>query len=156
MTCSGPSLYECLSCLNGTYLTPNGDCVSICPIATYPNNSTQTCSPCRYGCIQCSSLANCTSCIANYTLTSTNQCIYNSNCTIPNCQFCSATSINACAQCLPNYYLFNSTCISLCPAGTYSQNGHCVSCPSNCLGCTASACLICNTSFYLFQGSCTI
>lgn len=49
-TCSGPSLYECTSCTNNTYLATSGDCLIACPTGTYINNFTQSCIFCPYGC----------------------------------------------------------------------------------------------------------
>jgi proprotein convertase subtilisin/kexin type 5 len=129
--------------------------VNICPSGTYANSISQSCNLCPYSCSNCISSLNCTTCINNYTLTSTNQCKPNiSNCTSPNCQYCSPTSQSQCSQCLPSYNLFNSTCINSCPTGTYSQNGQCIACQVNCIACTAASCLSCNNLTYYYQGSC--
>jgi proprotein convertase subtilisin/kexin type 5 len=153
-SCSGPSLYQCLTCSSTSYMTASGVCVSICPNGTYPNNAMQSCSSCPYGCSQCLNSMNCTACISNYTLTSTNQCKSNSICSVANCQFCSATALNTCSQCLPSYYIYNSSCFSACPASTYAQNGQCIPCPANCIACTATGCTACSSLTYLYQGIC--
>lgn len=154
-SCTGPSLYQCTKCTSNQFLTSYGACVSTCPNGTYANTVSQSCSPCPFSCSACVSNLNCSACIANYTLTSTYQCKSNfNNCTAANCQYCASNSQTQCSQCLPNYYLLNSSCTIACPTGTYAQNGQCTTCQTNCLACTPNGCTICNNSTFSYQGNC--
>jgi len=156
-SCNGSSQYQCSGCSPGYYLLSNNLCVSQCPVGTYPNNLTMTCSLCPYLCVTCTSFSICTSCINNYTLSSTNQCNSNSsNCSISNCLSCANSSI--CLQCLNNYYQINlgntSYCAPYCPSGMFGQGWQCINCTSYCLNCSAYGCLICQTGYYLYQMIC--
>lgn len=43
---------NCLTCFNNTYLEINGalkyDCVNICKDGNWPNDTTNTCDPCKF------------------------------------------------------------------------------------------------------------
>lgn len=116
-----------------------------------------TCSSCPYLCASCISFSNCTSCINNYTLSSTKQCNSNiTNCSVANCLSCS--NDGTCLQCLNNYYLINlantSYCTASCPAGTFAQNSQCILCPSYCSNCSAYSCINCNSGYYMYNSNC--
>lgn len=154
LTCNGSSSYDCITCKSNYYWDGVGSCITSCSNGTYPNNLLQICSNCPYGCLSCTSALNCSQCIGNYTLTSTNQCKPTFNCTVPNCQYCSVLNTSQCAQCAPNYYIYNFTCITQCPSSTYALNGQCTNCSSSCLICNALGCITCSSSTYLYQGVC--
>ncbi|EAR87724.2 bowman-birk serine protease inhibitor family protein (macronuclear) [Tetrahymena thermophila SB210] len=65
----------------------------------------------------------------------------------PNCIACTFTTINACTQCAPGYYLntLDSLCYNPCPNGQYGSNGVCYPCAVQCATCITSAanCLTC-------------
>lgn len=37
--------------------------------------------------------------------------------TIPNCQVCPYSQSNTCVMCMPDFLLYNNTCLSSCPSG---------------------------------------
>jgi hypothetical protein len=131
-----------------------------CPAGTYANALTMTCSPCPSLCATCISFSNCSSCINNYTLSSTNQCTPNStnntNCSISNCLYCLNSTY--CLQCQNNFFIIrlvnNSYCTPSCPSGMFSQDKTCIYCTTNCSNCSANGCLQCITGNYLYQMKC--
>jgi proprotein convertase subtilisin/kexin type 5 len=168
---------------NMAYLYNSG-CVINCPNGTYSSTNPNVCNSCDPKCIICSaSSTDCSSCTLNggnqaYLLNST--CIStcpdgtfsstNPNiCTScdPKCLLCDTSNTN-CSSCTLNgtnkAYLFNSTCISSCPGGTFpSDNPNiCNSCDSKCSACDTSStnCSACTLSganiAYLYNMTCTV
>lgn len=133
-----PSSLSCLSCYPNTLFTNQ--------IYYYPNNCYAACPAGTY------SPSGSTIC---------------SICTHP-CAECNSTS-SVCTECLANSTspildLANSTCISACPSGTYTNNATnltkytpvCSNCLPPCSTClTATACLSClNASLYYYNNQC--
>ena len=63
-SCSGVSSSDCLTCIEGYYLS-EGMCRLVCPPATYPDSSSGTCNLCDGSCTFCfgPTIDNCTACI---------------------------------------------------------------------------------------------
>lgn len=124
LSCNGRSQYNCLTCKEGYFLMENM-CLDSCPVGSYPNSATRTCTSCPVSCTQCTSFSNCSVCAQNFTLTNTNQCTANSTttCNASFCMICLPGSTQACEKCVSGYNLLNQTCLSNCPERTYAFNG---------------------------------
>lgn len=46
---------------------------------------------------------------------------------ISNCLVCSINSADFCVACIPNFFLFNNTCLEVCPKKTFPYNFVCLS-----------------------------
>ena len=168
MTCTGPSPYNCTSCLTGFTLklstnppdfgsTPAGFCNRDCAnthtlVYPYPNE----CFYCHPACATCFGQTQdaCLTCNTGYYL-SNRICLPCS----PFCQTCSGPSSYDCLTCQASWTLDNITaptgfCLSstTCAATSsylnYSSN-QCESCHSDCMTCTAphnNSCLTCYLS----------
>lgn len=172
-TCS-PSTGDCTSCL--TSLSPpmfltGASCVlgSNCPTLTYPNQTNNECVSCVMPCQTCTSSTTCLTCIAGYNLhlgVCYSNCLdgftpINSVCTacISPCSTCAGTTTTclSCNQSLALYYLYNSYCITSCPATKYGSDAtyECLPCVSPCYTCTSlSLCLTCMGGYYFYLGAC--
>lgn len=131
-------------------------CLDSCPSGSYPSRATRACTPCPTACAQCTSFSNCSACVQNFYLTGTNQCSANSTttCNASFCMVCLPGSTQACEKCISGYNLLNQSCLSSCPERTYSFNGYCKPCSTNCTNCGATGCSSCQNGSYLYQGSC--
>ena len=88
---------------------------------------------------------------------------FNADCDIP-CKTCSITDRSSCLSCFTDtssllQYLYSSTCVSTCPAGTFTQVTTCIACDIGCTACSGSAtnCLACASSpiqYYSYGTSC--
>jgi len=145
----------------------NNTCNTTCPYGYLGVN--RLCTRCSSPCDFCStSLATCTSCLANYYLVNaTNSCVDKcptglfanavlgacTGCVSP-CTTCSS-SATTCASCSNSYKLFNSTCVEMCPDTYYGLNNICYNCNPNCSTCSsATVCHTCVFSLYLYSGNC--
>ena len=159
---------NCSYCTNSTFCTVcnqsfylyNNSCLSYCNPPTLWSNETQIVSGLGH-CYDCSSLFECTSCNINgciqcnssYYLASGAICTPCSS----NCQNC--TNSTYCSQCLPDFYLFNSSCLSYCTPPSLWTNetnitngkGRCFTCDtiSHCINCSDFGCNECPLAFYL-------
>jgi proprotein convertase subtilisin/kexin type 5 len=156
--CNGSSEYQCLACNPSYYLINKTMCVSNCPSGTYPNSLTATCSLCPATCLTCISLTNCSTCLPNYSLTSTRQCsnTTTNNCTISNCTYCNPSNSSQCSQCNQGFFLVLNQCQTSCPTSTYPTNGICINCSSNCFSCSVSGCNQCITPYLLYNSRCIL
>lgn len=71
------SQYQCLTCASGLFLYIF-QCLSACPLGTYPDYPSSSCVTCPTPCATCQNGYSCTSCIYGYILyaqPSGNQCI---------------------------------------------------------------------------------
>lgn len=87
-----------------------------------------------------------TSCSGNFYNLS-NTCV---QCTSP-CFGCTGSG-TFCTSCINTTYLYNNTCLTLCPAGFFQNTGNvCSACLSNCLTCSGANnyCTSCNNGTYL-------
>lgn len=86
------------------------------------------------------------------TVVNGNECLVCSS----TCRTCSSYSY--CTACYPTNFLFNGTCLTLCPNMTYSNATlqQCVGCINPCLQCVSSSyCITCaNPSLYVDAGGC--
>lgn len=156
---------KCLACISPKILIDNACSANQCPPRTYSING--KCSPCKFGCYNCTSDYSCLSCEPGYILDN-DKCIsrcpsgyYEKNnlcfpCTGGNCLSCyNSTSCTSC-----NYPLVltpDLKCSSVCPVGYYSLNQVCYKCSPDCSTCTnASSCTSCPTGFTLTNGECKV
>jgi hypothetical protein len=111
ITCS--SAYDCSACASGYYL----------------NTSIITCNPCPQGCATCNQFtpSQCLTCLNGYQLSS-NSCNF-VTCNIPNCLFCSSSSV--CSQCQQLYYWDGSNCLQ--GASVTCENGAAGPLPNECI-----------------------
>ncbi|EAS02479.2 hypothetical protein TTHERM_00629910 (macronuclear) [Tetrahymena thermophila SB210] len=125
------------------------------------SNSCQQSCP-DQNCLTCNPSGVCTTCINNYTWSTTdNRC--NKNCLSnqyfdyvqnncincpTNCQTCDSSQ---CTQCNSGY-LWNandSRCNMSCSSNQYfdSVNNNCINCPANCQTCNSTQCTLCNSGY---------
>lgn len=130
-SCSGPTIYECLTCPPNIVLY-KGECLSSCPNQTF-NSTTKINSYNQILCIDCDST----------------------------CLTCSGPYNTQCTSCFdPNNYLSDSTCINYCPAGQYSYTEEmiCLQCYTGCLSCFGpdeNQCMTCSgTNSIINDNSC--
>ncbi|EAS01407.2 transmembrane protein, putative (macronuclear) [Tetrahymena thermophila SB210] len=170
------SCYECVNANNNCtscntqitkkYLFKN-QCLSSCPIGTYPNNLLGTCSQCHSNCTQCTDYTVCQACQLDFKYLVNNFCystcpnttVKNSQdqcvpCT-NNCLTCQLTTDN-CTSCNSGYYLVGSVCSATCPLGQVGISGICVSCTPPCTACKniQTSCTKCDQNTYLTGDSC--
>lgn len=120
----------------------------------FPSISNAICVSCPSSCKECYSQTNCSSCVSGLTLTDTNQCQPPvQSCNDTNCFYCIGGG-SYCLLCNANYYLYNNTCETTCPARTYPFFILCVNCPTNCSSCNSWRCTSCNSGYYLHDGAC--
>jgi proprotein convertase subtilisin/kexin type 5 len=111
----------------------NNTCVTICPQGTFStvsvsSSTSRTFSLATNVCDNCSSL----------------------------CLTCNGSSAYDCLSCNNNYYLYNSTCLLVCPQGFFASiiDQTCKKCMFGCAVCTNfSQCQQCNTNFTLSSTS---
>ncbi|MBW2699653.1 MAG: choice-of-anchor D domain-containing protein [Deltaproteobacteria bacterium] len=147
---------ECVTCFPADYCTEcsgglfasAGDCVAVCPAATWGDSATGACLDCESDCLACTDENTCTGCSAGFYLNA-------SDCSAceANCDACSdGTSCTACAS---GWVLFSDDCLAECPVGYFDNAGVCDSCAANCESCTdASTCLTCTSAYFLDGADC--
>lgn len=155
-SCS-PCLYPCLTCTTAVdlcsscdqvnasaYFLLNTSCITaeLCPLGTYPNSTTYSCSTCPGECSACRLLDVCTACVEGYFLEAVGRCVTECPvgwlgvvesgggvcrlCSVP-CSTCSVVLAN-CTGCLQNQtsplFLSGNVCVleGSCPLGTYASN----------------------------------
>jgi len=189
-TCNGPSVYNCTSCnlgyvLMGSVCMPtivcsnyfyDGQCLSTCPITTYPSIASHLCIPCSLNCLTCLSAVVCLSCLSNtYYFANNQSCLsacpigyyiaLNSSClACPlECRQCVLrNSVLVCSSCQTGLYLFNGNCTSNCPTSTKNYvilPPYCLPCLDGCLTCNSintGDCLTCQIGYSLYAGMCLI
>uniref|UniRef100_A0A3Q3DEJ5 Growth factor receptor domain-containing protein n=1 Tax=Hippocampus comes TaxID=109280 RepID=A0A3Q3DEJ5_HIPCM len=153
VSCSGPNPDQCTQCERGLVLDPNsllcgvtGD--SDCPPRTFLHDDQFTCMGCHRHCYSCEGLASdeCLMCaVPRYLHSEFPMKFFISN-------YLSFLQ-RVCVCCLPD-----RTCVSECPAGTYTsgleadgtQLGFCLPCDHMCDTCTGSSprdCLTCSPKY---------
>jgi hypothetical protein len=140
---------NCTSCLTMNLL--GNQCTATCPTTYAPINS--VCTLCASPCLTCSqTITNCTSCSTSLTpavYLSNSQCIIicpsgtYANTTdyvcyqcISPCQTC--ISLTQCQTCAASYSIYQSSCLSECPAGYTAIASQCIICQSPCRTCSTS------------------
>ncbi|KAL7720822.1 Protein serine/threonine kinase [Entamoeba marina] len=106
---------KCRKCNDGYYLNTLNECIECddnCNVCSYSNNTI--------------TYEECLQCNGSTILTTSNECIIDSNC----------NSIK------------NNECIE-CNDGYYTNNGECTKCNENCKSCNLNECIICNDNYLL-------
>lgn len=144
-----------------------GECIDICPTGTFLQNN--SCIPCSYNCLKCSSNTKCEVCKPPLELTIDGKCGYPLcgtgytqrdgmcyACSDSKCRVCDPIKLNICKECKPGFYLLDSKCVSICPEGYFnSADNTCISCKGNCGKCTNNSdCQNCLSGFYKMNGEC--
>lgn len=148
--------------MGGKLFLSSGSCIFVCPSGTYQNSTSNTCITCDISCsicigplnTQCSSCSNATvngKIVIYYLGIGQTTCLtYCPNgqyidSKYPNlCQPCSSTCVTCqsdsvtCTSCPAGYYYYLSSCVSVCPSGTYGDqmNWICMTCDTSCLLCS--------------------
>lgn len=174
--CQSPCMYcsvlatNCTSCQSGFYLS-GFSCAQTCLETFYPNSANGRCDACQTPCRTCSSLAVCKSCVTD--AANALKIFYQGQCigscpplvTVQvlfecvdceaGCAACHGIKSN-CSSCQPNYFLYASSCVAQCPAGTYLDQGRCSGCLSPCKTCLGAPtlCHSCLSGYYLSDQSC--
>lgn len=164
----------CSKCKSNTYLK-EGLCLADCGEGYYPEISPiqgAICSICHISCLECTAYGRdkCTSCkpLETNNLLHSNKCLeqcpdntYMSQVPTtsclpcdPNCSSCSSGSSADCTKCIPDQYLYNSTCLNACPNKHYIKSGQCFPCEEGCLFCDEDGCLECDEDKSLQEGKC--
>lgn len=155
-SCSAPLLFFALE--------TGGSCLSACPNGYY--SASGGCQACSSNCRTCLSESDkCSSCAPPAFLLGA-KCV--GSC--PNgtyasqagsrCEQCSSNCARcfgkySCSECQPvsgvSYYLYNSLCVTSCPAGTLAAGKECRECAQNCSTCSVSAsnCTSCLSGLFL-------
>ena len=143
-SCYG-SANNCTSCSNNLILF-NNKCVDVCPQGYYYGLD-PTVTWYRKTCMSCSGqCVNCNLPCAQY------------NCKLPRCQSCLLN--NTCEKCIPGYFVYNGTCVDICPTNFFGNNdtGLCQElgvCSSNCKSCSSNeGCTECFTGFLVSNRDC--
>lgn len=140
--CSGPEADQCQVCPTEAFLHA-GTCVDICPLGHYARD--QSCEPCEESCEHCG-VGECLHCLEGFWLQEgrcqknclpgyyqgpDNACV---SCHT-SCGTCHSAGIDSCTSC--PHYLFHSgsTCVSMCPRGTYVKEKECIACHESCIEC---------------------
>ena len=128
MTCSN-IVSNCTSCSSSKYLY-NNSCTISCPSSYFANSITNVCQNCPINCLQCLNQLRCLSCTnSSFLFKGNDSCLtacpeyyfgQNNNCL--QCQLPCITCLSQ-SQCLScsGLFLFNFTCISSCPSGTFAD-----------------------------------
>ena len=169
--CTGSATY-CTSCTAQTHFAFDGACIGSCPQAYFYQND--SCALCNTACAECNGPenGNCTTC-AGAAVNYNGLCISESACTSQaarfvsgvNCLDCDAgcrscaTSAATCTSCSSPQFLSGSSCVSVCPAGTYASaaDRKCHPCTSPCATCSSaltSTCESCVAPLLLDGGVC--
>ncbi|CAD8048323.1 unnamed protein product [Paramecium sonneborni] len=129
-TCFGSSQNECLSCIPGFFLDQqnscsdschiepnviedwiNGRCVQFCPLDSFLQLLNNGHFACKETCPEYYYSNICVSHCPSQTYQNGYACI---SCAAP-CSICFGNTINQCNQCDTGYYLYQTTCYSVCP-----------------------------------------
>ncbi|XP_069157214.1 extracellular matrix organizing protein FRAS1 [Procambarus clarkii] len=154
--CSGPATDQCQVCPSKTFLHA-GMCVDNCPAGHYARD--QLCEPCEESCELCG-VGECLQCLEGFWLQEgrcqkdclpgfyrgpDNACV---SCHT-SCGTCHDNGIASCTSC--PHYLFHSgsTCVTMCPKGTYISEKECLPCHESCIECLGPGpdrCVKCSTN----------
>jgi proprotein convertase subtilisin/kexin type 5 len=158
---------NCTSCHSGKYLLGNA-CVASCGTYYFANAVVRLCQPCPTNCTACLDQLRCLSCANGSFLHSLNDtCLsvctasfFGSSGKCLQCQLpcLSCLSQTLCLSC-SGLFLYNSSCLGTCPAGSYASTASmaCLSCnASTCLECQGGpdVCTVCSSGLILFGGGC--
>ncbi|EAR96178.2 surface protein (macronuclear) [Tetrahymena thermophila SB210] len=138
---TNPLQWYCRKCLSSCKTCLNGNSCSTCFDQNFLNSSNQ-CQPCDSTCQTCNGPQNTNcmicksglhmqlstslcvqSCDSNEFLNALSQCQKCDN----SCKTCDGSSSSNCKSCYSNYYLYNKSCVPVCPNG-YSLNTNTLAC----------------------------
>ncbi|XP_070687333.1 proprotein convertase subtilisin/kexin type 5 [Pempheris klunzingeri] len=177
-SCSGPLADDCETCSTFSPKLYKGTCSKDCPSGTYYETEAMECQECHQTCMSCSGpdANQCTQCERGLVLDpNTLLCGVTGDTDCPprtylhddqftcmgchrHCYSCEGPGSDECQTCAVPKYLQNSTCVSDCPAGTYSTRqeadgtelGFCLPCDHACSTCSGALprdCLTCSPGF---------
>ncbi|XP_069564758.1 proprotein convertase subtilisin/kexin type 5 isoform X2 [Brachyistius frenatus] len=177
-SCSGPLVDDCETCSTFSPKLYKGACFKDCPTGTYYETTATECQECHQTCMSCSGPDpnQCTQCERGLVLDpNTLLCGVTGDTDCPprtymhddqftcigchrHCYSCEGPGNNECQTCAVPKYLHNSTCVSECPAGTYTTRqeadgkelGFCLPCDHVCSTCTGASprdCLTCSPGY---------
>lgn len=156
----------CSICSSGYYLLSvtgaiANECVLMCPLGYYADNSNYQCSFCDSYCLTCINSTNCLICNSNYY-----KFVSNSSITcVNNCPSMYYTpniidGTGECGRCGSNCYacIDRSTCTQCISTSNLIVNGVCT--PSNCVHCLTcnfnnNTCSQCASGYYLYNNKCS-
>ncbi|XP_041074013.1 proprotein convertase subtilisin/kexin type 5-like [Polyodon spathula] len=186
-SCSGTQHDDCDSCSSQSPRLYEGQCSVECPAGTYYESSANECQECDRTCSSCTGpeLTDCTKCKKGLALNpDTMMCGVTGDSNCPpktflhdnqftcvachkQCESCNGPNANDCQTCtLPNY-LYNGTCLTVCPAGTFESSeeadgvglGFCSACDHVCATCTGASpkdCITCSSGYFRFMHLCIL
>ncbi|CAL8261964.1 unnamed protein product [Merluccius merluccius] len=177
-TCFGPLADDCETCSEATPRLYDGACSKDCPPVTYYETAAMECQECHQTCASCSGpeANQCTQCERGLVLDpNTLLCGVTGDTACPprtylhddqftckachrQCYSCGGPGHDQCQTCAVPKFLYNSTCWSVCPVGTYSTKQDadgtelkfCLPCDhvcSTCSGASPKDCLTCSTGY---------
>ncbi|KRX04787.1 WW domain [Pseudocohnilembus persalinus] len=176
--CFATSTNMCRSCNVGYYLQ-GFVCVTECGNGYYEDTATNACQLCDPSCVTCdTSPTYCDECVSPtyYLYTPEMECITNCDsyqgwytgttqceqCNVA-CKICTAGTANDCSSCNPNYYLFGTSCLSVCPVEYFANTNSltCEECVEPCKECTnynnnGEFCTSCIDNYYLYNNDCIV
>ncbi|KAG7168269.1 Extracellular matrix protein FRAS1-like, partial [Homarus americanus] len=152
--CSGPADNQCQVCPSKAFLHA-GTCVDNCPSGHYARE--QVCESCEESCEHCG-VGECLQCLQGFWLQEGHckkDCLPgyyqgpDSACISchTSCGTCHSAGIASCLSC--PHYLFRSgsTCVRVCPGGTYIDDKECLPCHESCVDCLGPGpdrCVVCS------------
>ncbi|XP_048828851.1 proprotein convertase subtilisin/kexin type 5 [Brienomyrus brachyistius] len=178
-SCSGPEADDCASCTMRMPRLYQGSCSVDCPVGTYYQSAVGECQDCDQTCMSCSGpeATQCTQCKPGLVLDpNTMRCGITGGSSCPprtflhkdgfsclachsSCSSCVGPGASQCETCTVPRYLYNGSCVSDCPAGSYSavelfvgvKLGVCSRCDpvcSTCMGSSPKDCLTCTDGYF--------
>ncbi|XP_064168245.1 proprotein convertase subtilisin/kexin type 5 [Anguilla rostrata] len=174
-TCSGPLPDDCEACSALYPKLYEGTCLEACPAGTYYETAAGECQECDQTCAECSGPlpTQCSRCEKGLALDpNTMMCGVTGDSRCPprtflqqnqftcrschgHCQSCDGPGASDCLTCATPRFLHNGSCVSQCPAGSFSSSeqadgvelGICSPCDPICASCNGASpkdCLTCS------------
>ena len=131
-TCTSPKAPNeaCTACVSNYYLTPTGQCISICAaLSGHCGDADKTCKRCGVAnCAECSTDGSCKTCSNGFYKDSTGAC---QKCH-ESCRACSGEGATKCTECpagkILKYNEAEGQCIEQCVVNTAVESGNCKVC----------------------------
>lgn len=167
--CSPENNRQCLECMRGHLLQPNGTCYTTCPLGFARNYLTSKCEPCAEGCLHCvtNNPSICLACSDPLKQLYAGRCV--DDCpvgTFPTedmvCRICDAQCTRCieggvCTACRAGFEPRQGVCKPACRKGSYfsKAKGACDKCAPECKECATLSdnCTSCNPGFIHLQPS---
>ncbi len=177
LNCTGKESDECSVCRSNYTLADDGHCIENQPILSckhreYFDREGFRCNPCPMKCASCSSNSSCTRCEDPLYLTTDKECVEKCpNRTVTNnkthicldthcsehCLTCFGGSSDSCTTCDDEMFLFESSCVSVCPEHAFVSVDICYHCNESCASCDGPLvdnCLSCPREKFLHRNIC--